>query len=382
MKIQRVKAIILKEFSRMLKDPAMLFMIIIFPIVLTLAFGFSFGQIGSNGETAYEVTLINGDSEGNFSEWSEHFISNLSKNEALEIHVGDNLEIAESDLLEGKISAVIYIPVKFGDAIQSYWEHPLDSSQWENVTVDISYDSGSMIASQLLPSLFQQALFDTIYGENAQEISLPIKLGSELVESDQKTTFDYFAPGLFAFASIFLTMTIAQGITDEKEKGVLKRMYLTPIKSEEIMTGLTIANVTTSIIQTAIVFLMAFIMGYRPEGGILFAFLLITIFSLSCIGFGLITGALSKNAGMAAGISFIFIIPQMFLGTFVTQGPPTIINKLVPSHYVTDALTSLLLRGAPVSSGAVLLDLGILLIYSVVIFIIGVFAFKKISKDL
>ncbi len=159
-------------------------------------------------------------------------------------------------------------------------------------------------------------------------------------------------------------------------------MYLTPIKSEEIMTGLTIANVTTAIIQSVVVFLMAFIMGYRPEGGILFAFLLVTVFSLSCIGFGLITGALSKNAGMAAGMSFIFIIPQMFLGTFVTQGPPTIINKLVPSHYVTDALTSLLLREAPVSSGAVLLDLGILVIYSIVIFIIGIFAFKKISKNL
>lgn len=381
MKIQRIKAIILKEFSRMLKDPAMLFLIIIFPIVLTLAFGFSFGQIGSNGESVYDVTLINGDLEGNFPEWSENFITNLSKNEALEISVSDDLETAENDLLEGKISAVIYIPIKFGDAIQSYWENPSDSSQWENVTVDISYDSGSMIASQLLPSLFQQALFDTIYGENAQEISLPIKLGSELVETDQKTTFDYFAPGLFAFASIFLTMTIAQGITDEKEKGVLKRIYLTPVKSEEIMTGLTIANVTIALIQTALVFFMAFLMGYRPEGGVLFSFLMVSVFSLSCIGFGLITGAISKNSGMATGISFIFIIPQMFLGTFVSLGSSTIINKMVPSYYVTDALTSLLLRGAPASSGAVLLDLGILMIYSIVVFIIGIFAFNKISKD-
>jgi len=382
MKIQRIKAIILKEFSRMLKDPAMLFMVIIFPIVLTLAFGFSFGQIGSNGESVYDVTVINGDIEGNFPEWSENFITNLSKNEALDISVSDDLETAENDLLEGKISAVIYIPLKFGDAIKSYWQDPLDSSQWENVTVDISYDSGSMIASQLLPSLFQQALFDTIYGEDAQEMNLPISLGSELVETYEKTTFDYFAPGLFAFASIFLTMTIAQGITDEKEKGVLKRMYLTPIKSEEIMTGLTVANVTTALIQTAMVFLMAFLMGYRPEGGILFAFLLVTVFSLSCIGFGLIAGALSKNSGMATGISFIFIIPQMFLGTFVSQGPPTIINKLVPSYYVTDALTSLLLRGAPASSGVVLLDLGILMIYSIVVFVIGIFAFNKISKKL
>ncbi len=378
MKIQRIKAIILKEFRGLLKEPAGLFLIIIFPIILTLAFGFSFGD----SESVYNVTLINGDKDGNFPEWSDHFISNLSKNEVLEITESNDLASVENDLLEGKISALIYIPLKFGDAIHSYWQNPLNSSQWENVTVDIFYDSGSMIASQLLPPLFQQALISTIYGEDAQEINLPISLGSELIESDKKTTFDYFVPGLFAFASIFLTMTIAQGITDEKEKGILKRIYLTPVKSEEIMIGITIANVITALTQTAIVFLMALLMGYRPEGGILFAFLLISVFSLSCIGFGLIAGAISKNSGMATGISFIFIIPQMFLGTFVSLGSSTIINKMVPSYYVTDALTSLLLRGAQASSGTVLLDLGILMIYSIVVFVIGIFAFNKISKKL
>jgi len=382
MKIQRIKAIIMKEFRGLLKEPAGLFLIIIFPIIMTIAFGFSFGQIGSNGDPVYNVTVINSDSEGNFPEWSEHYILNLSKNDVLEVSVSEDLDTAENDLLEGGISALIIIPSNFGDAIESYWIDPLDPSQWENVSVEISYDSGSMIASQLLPPLFQQALVDTIFGQNTPEMNLPIQLGSELVETDKKTTFDYFVPGLFAFASIFLTMTIAQGITDEKEKGILKRIYLTPVKSEEIMIGITIANVITALIQTALVLLMAFLMGYRPEGGILFAFLLISVFSLSCIGFGLIAGAISKNSGMATGISFMIIIPQMFLGTFVSLGSSTIINKMVPSYYVTDALTSLLLRGAPASSGAVLLDLGILMIYSIVVFIIGIFAFNKISKKL
>ena len=372
----------MKEFRGLLKEPAGLFLIIIFPIIMTIAFGFSFGQIGSNGDPVYKVTVINSDSEGNFPEWSEHYILNLSKNDVLEVSVSEDLDTAENDLLEGGISALIIIPSNFGDAIESYWIDPLDPSQWENVSIEISYDSGSMIASQLLPPLFQQALVDTIFGQNTPEMNLPIQLGSELVETDKKTTFDYFVPGLFAFASIFLTMTIAQGITDEKEKGILKRIYLTPVKSEEIMIGITIANVITALIQTALVLLMAFLMGYRPEGGILFAFLLISVFSLSCIGFGLIAGAISKNSGMATGISFMIIIPQMFLGTFVSLGSSTIINKMVPSYYVTDALTSLLLRGAPASSGAVLLDLGILMIYSIVVFVIGIFAFNKISKKL
>jgi hypothetical protein len=68
------------------------------------------------------------------------------------------------------------------------------------------------------------------------------------------------------------------------------------------------------------------------------------------VGFGLITATLAKSPGAATGISFIFIIPQMFLGTFVgfAMSPSAqAAGRFVPSYYVTDALTSLLLRGRP-----------------------------------
>jgi len=52
-------------------------------------------------------------------------------------------------------------------------------------------------------------------------------------------------------------------------------------------------------------------------------------------------------------------------------------GKFVPSYYVTDALTSLFLRGAPVSSPVVLIDLLVVLITSVIVLLIGILLFKK-----
>jgi len=107
------------------------------------------------------------------------------------------------------------------------------------------------------------------------------------------------------------------------------------------------------------------------------------IFSLCNVGFGLITATLAKSSGAATGIAFIFIMPQMFLGTFVgsaLSATAQSVGKFVPSYYVTDALTSLFLRGAPVSSPAILIDLMVISAISIVALLAGILLFRKYGK--
>jgi len=55
-------------------------------------------------------------------------------------------------------------------------------------------------------------------------------------------------------------------------------------------------------------------------------------------------------------------------------------GKFVPSYYVTDALTSLFLRGAPISSPTILLDLTVVSICSVIVLLLGIILFRKYGK--
>jgi len=86
-----------------------------------------------------------------------------------------------------------------------------------------------------------------------------------------------------------------------------------------------------------------------------------------------------KSSGAATGLSFLFILPQMFLGTFVpsTGG----IGRFVPSYYVTDALTSLFLRGAPLSSPVILTDLLVVAVVGVVTMVVGIVVFQRFGGD-
>jgi hypothetical protein len=70
----------------------------------------------------------------------------------------------------------------------------------------------------------------------------------------------------------------------------------------------------------------------------------------------------------------------MFLGTFVGASLSTtaqVAGRFVPSYYVTDALTSLFLRGAAITSPLILLDTALLSIFSIVILSIGIVLYSR-----
>jgi ABC-2 type transport system permease protein len=194
------------------------------------------------------------------------------------------------------------------------------------------------------------------------------------------------APGLFAYASIFLTITVAQSFTSDRENGMLRRINTTPTTATEFMISQAFSNMIIGVIQAILIFVTAYAVGFRPEveaSSMMLAFVIMLIFSLCNVGFGLITATLAKSSSAATGIAFIFILPQMFLGTFVGAALSSIAQvagHFVPSYYVTDAFTSLLLRKASITSPTVLLDLATTSFSSLTVLAFGVLLFRKYGK--
>jgi ABC-type multidrug transport system permease subunit len=104
----------------------------------------------------------------------------------------------------------------------------------------------------------------------------------------------------------------------------------------------------------------------------------VVVFTLTSVGMGLITAVVSKSADVATGIAFIFIMPQMLFGTFMPLGGLTeMIGQAMPSNYVTHALTTLFLRGAPVGTVSIWMDLFIVLVVSIVMLVLGSLLFRR-----
>ena len=383
MRAQRVSALVAKELKRLVREPANLFMAIIFPIVMTVAFGAAFGGLGSGDvDATYTVGVVDLDASANPA-WAEAFREGISNTGVLIVwDYGEN-ETAHADLLQGKINAFVILPEDFGDSIDSYLVNPGDPALWINSTLGLAVDQGSMIIGAVVPPMIQQVLASTIFGDQALTMALPLSIAAPTqVASSHLSQFDYMAPGLFAFSAVFITMLVAQAFSMEREQGLLRRISMTPTSSSEVIVSQVISNMITGATQVAIVYLFSSLMGFKSQAtftGIAYAFVIVLFLVLCNVGFGLITASLVKSSGAATGLSFLFILPQMFLGTFVpnTGG----IGRFVPSYYVTDALTSLFLRGAPLSSPVILTDLLVVAGVGVVTMVVGIVVFQRFGGE-
>jgi len=383
MKAQRVTALVTKELKKLVREPANLFMALIFPIIMTVAFGAAFGGLGSGSmDATYTLGIVDLDTSAN-PVWAEAFRAGIYDTGVLIVQEYEDNETAHSDLLQGKINAFVILPEDFGDSVDSFLAHPADPALWINSTLGLAVDQGSMIIGAVVPPLIQQALAVTFFGEQALTMALPLSIAAPTqVASSHLSQFDYMVPGLFAFSTIFITMLVAQAFSLEREQGLLRRISMTPTSSSEVIVSQVISNMITGATQVTIVYLVAGLMGFRAQAtvaGIAYAFTIVLFLVLCNVGFGLITASLVKSSGAATGLSFLFILPQMFLGTFVP--PMGGIGRFVPSYYVTDALTSLFLRGAPLSSPVILTDLLVVAVVGVVTMVVGIAVFQRFGGD-
>ena len=138
MNSQRISALARKELLRIIREPANLFLVVLFPLVLTLAFGFAFGAIGSGGDVQYMVGVVDGDG----SNWSGWLMGNITDTAALVVVPYDSADAAYDDLGTGKVSAVLVIPDGFDSSVESFYGNPLNNSAWDISTLDLGIDQG------------------------------------------------------------------------------------------------------------------------------------------------------------------------------------------------------------------------------------------------
>jgi ABC-2 type transport system permease protein len=384
MKFQRVAALTNKELKKTVREPAVLFMIFLFPIVFVFAFGASFGGVGG-GQPVYQIGVVSMD-QGASVNASQILLTAMSDTQILKVQTYIDNQSAQTDLSQGNIQAVMVIPSDFSQSFASYQAEPNEPNKWTNATIELYLDKGSLVATQAIPPIIQQVL-TSLAGQNVKEPSSPFSLETaSLVEVQAPSALDFIAPGMFTFASIFLIMMVAQSFAQDRENGMMKRIRITPTTPTEFMASQVLSYMVIALVQAALVFVMVYLMGFKPDVGIpvyAFAFLLVLVFSLSNVGFGLITATIAKSPGAATGISFLFVLPQLFLGTFVgasLSSAAQVAGKFVPSYYVTDALTSLFLRGAAFTSLTVLLDFATLSVSCVAILAVGIILYDKYFK--
>jgi len=136
------------------------------------------------------------------------------------------------------------------------------------------------------------------------------------ISGDVKSYLPIIIPGILVQTVITTSMVTGTQLRDDMDKGVFNRFRSLPIARIAPLAGAMLADTIRYGIATTLTFIMGYIMGLRPEGGLGFVILaaILTVFCSSCISWIFaFFGVIARNAQSVQGISMLILFPLTFL---------------------------------------------------------------------
>ncbi|WP_320778247.1 ABC transporter permease [Streptomyces sp. CRN 30] len=188
----------------------------------------------------------------------------------------------------------------------------------------------------------------------------------DIVDTGEGTAVDFLAPGVLALAvmsTAFTGQAIATGF--ERRYGVLKRLAASPLPRWGLMTAKTISVLVTEVLQIVLVAVIAFALGWSPQGNPLAVLLLLVLGTAAFSGLGLLMAGTLKAEATLAAANLVFLLLLVGGGVVVPldKFPDAAqdVLGLLPISALSSGLRDVLQHGAGMPWG----DLGILAVWAV-----------------
>ncbi|HEU4908874.1 MAG TPA: ABC transporter permease [Propionibacteriaceae bacterium] len=369
MSLHRIRLIIWKEFLQLRRDPLLLRLIFIMPIVQLIFFGYVVSADVRNLSTAV-VDLDR-------SAISRELIAAFASSSYFTVEAYPTSETELEPLMDrGDIRVAIVIPEGTEAHVEKGEIAPVgivvDGSDSRTAAVSSGY------AAQIVARLNADRITEQGLAVEGPEIDSRVRV----LFNPSLRTVNTMIPGLVAAILMLSVMAImSQAVVRERESGTLEQMFVTPITRGEYLIGKVTPYVLLAVLQISLVALVGIFWFRVPFRGT-FAEVAVGLglFMLTVIGLGLLVSLVSHTRQQAQQTVLFIMLPMMLLSGFIfpIESMPT---ALVPVTYALPLTWAvLLLRGAFVKGvgfSALLPDLLILALFAVVIFGIAVMATRR-----
>ncbi|MBI9046614.1 MAG: ABC transporter permease [Anaerolineaceae bacterium] len=287
--------------------------------------------------------------------------------------------LADKMLLDRNADALVVFPVNFSAAVKEARE----TQQKVDAPLVLVGDLSNTYYS--IAAILVSTALDDFLGEVTNRQNLIVLTEEPLGESQARTEFELYVPGLLVTALAMMIFSIAMSVTREIESGTLQRLALTRMNSFDLLGGISLMYMLIGLLAVLITYAVATLLGFTSVGPLWLAILISALTCLSIIGTGLITACFSKTVVSASIISMfpiflmafftgaVFPIPKLPL--FSIGGRVIALFDLLPPSHAVAALNKVLSLGAgPLD---ILYELSALTVLSILYFIVGVVLFQR-----
>ncbi|ACM20142.1 ABC transporter, membrane protein [Geotalea daltonii FRC-32] len=342
--LERLKAMLIKEFIQVLRDRRMRFIIFVVPAVQTIVFGYAVNTDVRNVATAvYDL-----DNTRESRELVARFVSsgyfNVKEYIARESRVRDLVD-------RGKAKAVLRIDSGFGRTLGAGNTAPvqliLDGT--DSNTAGIVLSHAVRIAARYSEDLQAGQL-----ARSSGRVQSPggVHLESRAWFNSNLESRNFYVPAVITNIVFIITMLLSSmAIVREKEIGTIEQIIVTPIRKTEFILGKTIPFVIIGFIDVGLISAVgAYWFDVPIRGSFTLLFAATGLFLMSSLGIGLLISTVSRTQQQAMMSAFMVIFPAMLLSGFAfpIENMPTPVQWLTllnPIRYYLVIIRGIFLKG-------------------------------------
>ena len=333
-------AVMRKELLQATRDRAMLFMLLVAPLIQIVAFGYA---ANLSFERADTVVV---DEDG--SPESRAFVDGLAADGTFRVLEVPTVERAERKLRSGDAQVAVVVPKGFGRKVlelsRANVQVLLDGSDpsrglQAGYAVEVYATERSMRALAKLPT-------------QAMATSPRLMLVPRLLYNPALKGRIFMVPGTAASILLVVTTIVtAMGLAREREMGTLEQLLVTPIHPMVLMFGKVLPYAAVGLLNTAFILVAGNLLFEVPMRGPLgLTFVAASLYLVTTLGTGLAISTVARTQQQALMAGFFFMFPALLLSGFITPvdampawiRPITYIN---PMRWFLEVWRTILLRG-------------------------------------
>jgi ABC-2 type transport system permease protein len=339
--MRRARFLIWKEMIELSRDPRLLFIVIVAPILQLFLLAYA----ATTDIREVPVLIVDADR----SSASRDVVARFAASPTFTIvEVASSPADIDAYLDQGRAWLAVTIPRGFGDGLHGGVPQTIqviaDGSDANSAGVAVGY------ASNLL------AQYGTRLGARPEADRRPTALIDPRIRvwfNPQLESRHFMIPGVVALLLMVVTTNLSSmGIVREKEIGTLEQLNVTPLTRSELIVGKLLPYALIGMVEVGLVLSVAVFWFEVPmRGSVPLLLAMCGVYLLTTLGLGLFVSTVSATQQQAMlTTTFFFLIPMVYLSGFVfpIENMPVVIQWLtyvIPLRYFLVIVRAIFLKG-------------------------------------
>ncbi|MDB6157332.1 MAG: transport system, permease component YbhS [Gammaproteobacteria bacterium] len=338
-KARRVRALMVKETRQVIRDPSSIAIGVVLPMILILLFGYGLSLDVKNVPVAVVVE--------DPGPAARELVAGFQLSPYFHAQITHAMQPAEKLMLERSVDAIVRIPADF--------ERRVNSGSAE---VQVLLHGGDANRARIIQGYVQGAIQAWNARQAAEGKTMTGAGGSVTVQqrlwfNDANESRYFLVPGLIVLVMTLIgALLTAMVMAREWERGTLESLFVTPVRSDEILLGKTLPYFLLGLIGLALCIVAAKYLFHVPLRGTLPVLLgASTLYVLVALGIGLLISSAVKNQMVASQLAMLAtFMPALMLSGFLFDlrsmpAPIRLITYVLPARYYVTLLQTIFLAG-------------------------------------